>query len=645
MAIKKPFNLFVYGTLMNPSVFRAVLGRHLVTSPAEADGEEAFRPLRAVLTGYKKISPDRTYLYAVPDRHGRIRGYWIAALPAECLDALRHYEGRNYSRRKLHVLTKDGPKDAVVFVGNLNQLEHSFGYAFRDPLKQEILLKEKIEAVLTEAQREKLHTDGKIGRRAVGELQGTTIRDVVRRHFEAGGIGDYAIRHSIKDKPLRDFDRVVEDPAAVATAPNYLAMVVRQIVFNQFEERIHNEFRYELDRMPQHESHYERSYSSLAALQILNAGDDLLDMIVADCLTDLSFTKDHLIDFVQWAIIAADALYDANLARRQILFIRNHVGRGYVPLGAELEFSNIGQEVIRDPQGRELRDLQYDGFLYFLDFALDALTWKLGGHIDDHHEKASHRPRRGFFELALGSVSIEADLSKPITNDPWMLNQFIHEATRFFQISPHSVHISLQLRSRHRPVRNRLLPLSIMKCLFALAGDCGPDENGRLRIRRLVNSEIVTRGERTSMLFTEIRKRYDSESDDGYPAIRTANPAGRYVQQFRFLRLSPKLNYEPIIMALKGLQIRFRPGNFLTADQYESSRKHRNLFEKLLAWAEQPASLTDEEIETFLSRIHEGLMTERRGKPAHSEAYITWSLSRLRRYLKDFNAMCKAAGE
>lgn len=35
---KKPFNLFVYGTLTNPSVFRAVLGLRMVMMASDADG-------------------------------------------------------------------------------------------------------------------------------------------------------------------------------------------------------------------------------------------------------------------------------------------------------------------------------------------------------------------------------------------------------------------------------------------------------------------------------------------------------------------------------------------------------------------------------------------------------------------------------
>jgi len=640
MAEQKPFNLFVYGTLMNPSIFRAVLGIRLVFTPNDADGAERFYVRQAVLDDYKKVSPDNTYLYAVPDPHGRIRGYLVGPLPGKFLSALRKYEGRNYSRRTLQVQTSGGIEQAVVFIGNIKELEHSFGYAFRDPLKQEIILGRKIDAALLEAEREQLHTTEKTARRAVGELRGPTIRDLVRRHFEAGGISDYAIRHSLKDPPLRDFSRIVTDPEAQAIAANYLAMVVRQVLFNQFEENIRRDFRFELDQMYLGSDYYERTISSLAALRLLNDCSELVETLVRDCLTGLDFQKDHLVDFVRWAIVAADSLYDVPQAGHQIVFIKNHIGRGYIPLGAELEFSNIGHDVIHDPEGRLLRDLQYDGFLYFSDFALDALTWKLGGHIDDHHEKSPGRPRRGFFEVALGSLSIEANISKPVTNDPWLLNQLIHEARRFFKIAPHSVHISLQLRSQHRPDRDRLLPPEVMQCLFALAGDPVRDEEGKLQISRLVSDEIITRGPAPKMLFSEITRRHSSDVEDSdLPVSPAGRGGGRYVQQFRFLRLSSGLNYEPIIMAMKGLQISLRPGSFLTAAQYSSSRKHRERFEQLLQWGQDAKAISQAAQEQFLAHIYSGLMTERRGKPAHSEAYIAWSLSQLRAMIKKFNEL------
>ncbi len=636
---KRPFHLFVYGTLREPSVFRAVLGRRIVAGPADADGETAFHAREAILDGYKKVSPDGTYMYAVPDPQGRIHGYVVGPLPHECLSPLLKYEGRNYSRRTLRVLTAEGPVRATVFVGNLEQLQHHFGYAFQDPLKQEVLLQEKIERALLEAEREQLRAADDVGRRAVGELHGSTIRDLRRLHFQSGGISDYAIRRSIKDPPLRDFARLVGNPEAETLAPYYLEMVVRQVIFNELEEQIHRDFRYELDRIPYRETYYERTLSSLAALRLINNRPRLMDMIVADCLTDLEFESSRLVDYVRWAIVASDGLYEQAEAWRELNFLRTHACGGYVPLGAELEFSNIGHAVIRDPDARQVQDRMYDGFLYFGDFALDALTWKLGGHVDDHHEKASVRPRRGFFEVALGSLSIEANLSKPITDDPWVLNQFIHQARRFYKISPHSVHVSLQLRSQHRPVRDRTLPLGVLKCLFAVGGDPRPDPDGAWRIRRLQTDEIVSSDDgKRGLMFCDIRKRHSADDADGLPGAGETSSPGLYVQQFKFLRLSGELFYEPIVMALKGVQIALRPGSFLLPRQHAESPRHRRLFDELRAWGAAPEEIAARDVERFLSHVHKGLMTERRGKPAHSEAYIAWSLSELRDMLRDFNA-------
>ena len=645
----KPFNLFVYGTLKTPSVFRAVLGKRLVPSPGDAD-TDAFFPREAVLNGYKKVSPDHTYLYAVPDPQGRIRGLLVGPLPGECLAALRKYEGRNYSRRMLRVQTSDGPQQAIVFVGNLQQMEHSFGYAFHDEFKQEVLLGEKIDAALTEAGHRELHSTEPATRRAVAELHGNTIRDLVRRHFEAGGISDYAIR-SLLDRPLPDFSRIAKDPKAKELAPNYLEMVVRQVVFNEFEENIRRDFRFELDGMQRSDTFYERTLSSLAALRMINRASNRMGDTVGRCLRELSFGRDRLVDFVRWAIGAADSLYSARSARNHIRFVANHTGSGYTPLGAELEFSNTGHAVIRDPSGTGTYDATYDGFFYFSDFAMDVLTWKLGGHIDDHRDKAAHRPRRGFFEVALGNLSVEANISKPITDDPWMLNQLIHESRRFYRISPHSVHISLQLRSQHKPVRDRLLPLSILKCLFAVAGDPVRTGRGRCRINRLVSDEIsgpdlpveAADGQGMHLLFSEISRRHSSDGDESHPQIRADRLAGRYVQQFKFLRLTSKLNYEPIIMALKGIQLGLRPGSFLTAAQYCSSTKHRRRTDDLMAWGSLPEPIPAAERKEFLAAVGDGLRTERRGRSAHNSAYIAWSLSQLRAMLKRFNDMLRPA--
>lgn len=629
----KPFHLFVYGTLMSPSVFRAVLGLRLVHHEETADGVDNVYACDAVLPAYKKVSPDGTYLYAVPDPHGRIHGYVAGPLPGECLAALRRYEGSNYRLLRVKVLTAEGPVRAVVFVGREEQFSHAFGWRFRDHLKQELLLRGKIDKALREDEITRLHTNEEITRRALSEFHGRTIRDLVRHHFDAGGISTFAIHQAIRDEPLREFSKDMStDVDARLFAPAYLAMVVRQVMFNQIEDRVRDEFRYNLDRMGTQEKFYDRTISALAAMRLLNAQAELMHLLTGDVLSELPLASHRLIDYVRWAVVAADATYDPAAAGREIRSIREHMGGGHIPLGAELEFSNIGHDVILDPAARRVRDSRYDGFLYFRDFALDILTWKLGGHVDDHRVKSSSERRRGFFELAFGSLSVEENISKPITDDPWLLNQMTHAAMKFYDIAPHSLHVSLQLRSPNRPVQDRPLPLSVMKCLFALTGDPAPAAEGGVCITRLCGEEIIRKKPTMQMLFTQISRRRSVEEDSDVPGFR-----GRWVQQFKFLRLSPTLNYEPIIMALKGLQIHFKPGSFLTGEQYRTKPVLARMFDDLVRWGRRTQPLAEEAIEQFLSAAHEGLMREHRGRPAHRPAYIAYCLARLREDLGKFN--------
>ncbi len=629
-----PFHLFVYGTLRNPAVFRAVLGLRLAAREAEADGVESFHPREAVLPGYKKTSPDDTYLYAVPEPQGRINGYVIGPLPGSCLISLRRYEGRNYRQVRREVQTADGPVRAVAFVGNTDELSHSFGWAFHDRLKQEVLLRGKIEKVLQADEIERLHTHEELTRRALQELHGRTIRDLIRRHFDAGGISNFAIEQAIRDEPLPDFTDVAGDPAVAGLAPAYLSLLVRQVIFNQMEGRIRDEFRYELDQMGVSDRFYERTISSLAALRVLNAQRGLMHLLAGDVLADLSFEEHRLIDFVRWAITAADRIYDAARAESELVYISHHMSPGAIPLGAELEFSNIGHGVILDPTDSRHRDRHYDGFLYFRDFALDILTWKLGGHVDDHRVKSSATRRRGFFELALGSLSVEANISKPITDDPWLLNQIVHAGREFYDIGPHSLHISFQLRSVNRPVEDRPLPVAAMKCLLALAGDPRVDEAGGVRISRMGGQEILGNKPAAYLLFSQISRRRSADDEADVAVAR-----GRWVQQFKFPRLAERINYEPIIVALKGLQIHYKPGSFLTGKQFRDNPELVEPFLELTRWGAAAEPLPARDIEEFLSAVHDGLMHEHRGRPAHSSAYIAYCLTRLRAGLDEFNGL------
>ena len=472
------------------------------------------------------------------------------------------------------------------------------------------------------------------------ELHALTIRDLVQYHFDTSGISNYAIHQAIKDEPIREFGEILTNPQVSKLVPHYLTLVIRQVIFNQIEERVRDELRYELDEMRVPDKFYQRTISSLIALRMLNAQKDLMHILIGDVLNDLSIRSNRLIDYIRYAVELSQYIYNFPRAYQELQYIRNHMYTGWIPIGIELEFSNIGHGVILDPMGQKFHDEQYDGFYYFRDFALDILMWKLGGHVDDHHVKFSTHRRRGFLEIALGVLSVKENISKPASNDPWIINQLIHALIDFYPVKPHSLHVSLQLRSPNRPVRDRPLPLSVMKCLFALVGDLNLRKNGKVEISRLASEEIVCAKRGMHMLFSDTSRRR-SKIEQG-PLLATTTRRGRWVQQFKFLRLSRKINYEPIIAALKGLQIHFKPGSFLTASQYKTNSHLREIFEELIKWGKSPTPLGNDEINLFLTSIHDGLMSEYRGQPAHEPAYINYCLALLELSLNQFNSIVKS---
>ena len=181
-----------------------------------------------------------------------------------------------------------------------------------------------------------------------------------------------------------------------------------------------------------------------------------------------------------------------------------------------------------------------------------------------------------------------------------------------------------------------------MKCLFAIGGDPVRSSEGAVRIRRLVGDEIISREAPPHMLFSQISLRRSSEADDAPVSVVPPRRAGRYVQQFKFLRLSPEINYEPVALALMGVQLALSPGSFMTAAQYEAHRQHRKLYHDLLDWGGSPTAVRQEELEAFLGYVYDGLTRAGPIHAGHHEAYLAWALSELRDTVKAFNAMLAA---
>jgi hypothetical protein len=216
----------------------------------------------------------------------------------------------------------------------------------------------------------------------------------------------------------------------------------------------------------------------------------------------------------------------------------------------------------------------------------------------------------------------------------------IQQTIRFYPVRPHSLHLSLQLSEDHRPGPDDALPLSAMKCLFAILGDPRPCVDGKVRITRLTGPEIVSRGPHPQMVFSSVSRRHSQGSGD-QEYLPAAESKGTLVQQFKFMRLSPRTNYEPVAMALKGLQLHYQPGSFLTPAQARDNPRLLNLFEQLAEWGDNPQPIPERDVRKFLSAIHQGLRIEQNDQPAHSEAYIGFCLDSLAGEIKRFNRLLR----
>ena len=267
------------------------------------------------------------------------------------------------------------------------------------------------------------------------------------------------------------------------------------------------------------------------------------------------------------------------------------------------------------------------------------MSWKLGGYIDDHSGSTERSRRQGFLELAPGRLSISGELSRPATADPWLLNQLIHEITNFYKVAPHSLHLSFQLR-KDLIGHQKVLPLDFVKCLLALGGGLQKKKTGRLWISRIGYDEITQRDNGEELVFARTSKRRwylgEDEVADKPPAQATT-----YTQQYKFIRLDNEANYEPLILCLKGLQIAYNPGDYLSIEQLKASKKLQKDYEELKKWALEPAEIDPQTISKFLNTVQDGLMNERHRRPAHQLHYIDWAISAIDAQLRMFNKQLK----
>ncbi len=628
-------NLFIYGSLRDRRIFQSVSGLSFARKASKIDNKTLFAE-PALLPRYRRVSPDNVYYYAIAAPSSRIEGFVIHDVPAAAMAGIDRYEGKRYERDTVQVNTANGSVEAQAYLVTHDSMEEHFGDRFHVNLIHELWLRKRIEKFIKRRTRPGERTvDAESERRADRELLATTERDLVMSHYHTDAVSDYYLEHEL-DRPRPSIKHLYDDQEAKQFIENYLALAVRQVLLNQLEEQIQFQYRFDLERIRTSERYFNRSVSLLAALQIINSNRSDVNLIVDECLQTMPYDRNDLIDYVKYGVRASKSMFDARVAQAKLTRIRSNLQPGLIPLGIEIELSNVGAAAVEPQRNiQKAFDPVYDGFKYFYDFRLDVLSWKLGGYIDDHTGSTDQARRRGFLELAPGRLNIAGELSRPATADPWLLNQLINEIVNFYDVRPHSLHLSLQLRKSQRD-NQKILPLGFVKCLLALGGGPEQKSTGRLWVSRMGRDEIKQYEYGEELVFARTSKRRWYLGGDDI-ANKLPAQATTHVQQYKFIRLEKRANYEPLIMCLKGLQLSYNPADYLTAEQLKNNSRLQRQYEELKKWAAEPTEISHQMISRFVRTVQDGLMNEGHHRPAHTLHYIDWVLSATDVQLRMFN--------
>ena len=231
------------------------------------------------------------------------------------------------------------------------------------------------------------------------ELLSEEVHGLMRQYFEDIGLPPFIIRHELEKASIPDLSWIKSDKKALKYADNYIALAVKFMIFNQLEDKFRNQYRYHVNVA---DTYYLHSISALLSLKLIVEQNEQVRIAMRHLGIDRFDPSFSYPDYAVAAIFIADQLFQKNLTDGLVEWVNEnrHVSRS--PLGAELEFSNLGVNAITAEEGA---DSVYDSFHYFYDFDLMRRGWKLGAHVDDHGFLTTTDIRtRGFLELAFGRL-------------------------------------------------------------------------------------------------------------------------------------------------------------------------------------------------------------------------------------------------
>jgi gamma-glutamylcyclotransferase (GGCT)/AIG2-like uncharacterized protein YtfP len=596
--------LFVYGTLNNPHYLKLIAGQQLLTQ-------------KGTLHNHRRIHPKSGYPFALPWKGCKIEGKIVYGLTPAILARIDQYEseGTLYIRRVVQVRVEEEWVDAFVYIGKPKAIRPFFKKDIQMRDRIEDYVEQQVRSYLKErADRCLIDDIASLPMRVTNELLSEEYHSILRLYFKDAGMPSFIIKHELENANVPNLDWLQSDPEARRYADSYLKLATKFMIFNQLEERFRHDFRAQVKVT---DDYYMHTLSMLMALKLLVTHNAKLQEAISKLRVHRYSPDMSYIDYAVAAIFIADELYTEQRAREVVDWVRENRHIGRLPIGAELEFSNLGARSIEAKAGE---DPIFDTFYYFYDFDLMRRGWKLGAHVDDHGFLGSSNIRtRGFLELAFGRYKLLGDVSKPATQDPWILSQLIELSIRFMEVKPHSLHLSMQVDS-DRPFEPIQDPEHLL-CLLLLGGDIREDRSGTLRERRIYRGEILY--PRVGVYFSRYNRHHGNPEDpDWSPVI-----------EYQFPRLFFDYDYQPLIMALKGYQTARNPYPLKAYKPCPYKEWHDEIETALLEWSKHPTPVSETSLKTFLEAVEEGLDRESRSLGPRIQRYAMRILGRIEEQL------------
>jgi gamma-glutamylcyclotransferase (GGCT)/AIG2-like uncharacterized protein YtfP len=573
--------LFVYGSLNNAYNLRLVTGHDLVMA-------------EATLYNYRRIHPESGYPFALHWKGSKIEGRVIYGVTPDIFKKIDEYEseGRLYVRKSVEVYVNDQAMKAYTYIGIPHALKPFFkqGIGIRDRIEEFI---ERSVNKYLEDKPDRCWIDDReaLSLQVTKELLSEETHSLIRQYFHDAGLPPFIMRHELEKASIPSLEWLRSESKAVAYADHYLKLAVKLMIFNQIEERFRQEFR---SQVQVGDAYYLHSISAVMAFKLLVSHYQHVQSAISQLDADKYDPTFTYIDYAVAAIFIAEELYTPQRTQEIVDWVQTNQHPGMLPLGAELEFSTLGFRAVPSKEGD---DPMFDNFYYFYDFDLMRRGWKLGAHVDDHgFLTTTHTRTRGFLELAFGRYRLLGDVSKPATNDPWILSQLIDLAIRYMGIKPHSLHISLQTEA-NTPFQKIDHP-EYLFCLLLLGGDLREDKEGNLREMRIYQGEIVRSDH--DVYFSRFNRHHKNPEDTEWS----------FVIEYQFPRLSFDCDYQPLIMALKGFQLGGNPYPLKNYRDCPYQEFHRDIETALFQWAAEPTPVSEHTLNSFLSLLEKGLAKE-----------------------------------